>query len=84
MNMNNTAEDFSIGQRVNVEPLPEDFFEPFTGRVVGFRQCTTTNGKFVQVRDMDDEDWDCCPEQVSPNTDEIMHSDSCGHLPNDL
>jgi len=80
MNMNNTAEDFSKGERVNVEPMPNDLFDhPFTGYVVGFKQGDTSSGTFVQVKDMDDDVWDCCPEQVSSNTDEIMHADSCGH-----
>lgn len=82
--MNNTVEDFSKGQRVNVEPMKDDLFDhPFTGCVVGFKQGDTSCGTYVQVKDMDDDVWDCVPEQFSSNTDEIMHADSCGHLAED-
>lgn len=85
MNTNRTWKDFYVSQRVNVEPLPDDVFsQPFTGYVVGFKQGDTSCGTLVQVKDLDDDTWDCVPEQVSPNTDEIMHADSCGHLTDDF
>ena len=82
MNISYIAEDFSRGTRVNVEPLPDDFFShPFTGYVVGYKKGSLGEGTLVQVRDLDDDTWDCCPEQLSYNTDELMHADSCGHIP---
>jgi len=67
----NTLEDFGLGDTVNVFPLPNDAFDNFTGIIIARR------GPFFIVEDQDPaafgETWDCLPEQVSPNTDDIVH-----------
>ncbi len=81
MNINNTIEDFSKGQRVNVEPMPNDVFsEPFTGIITGFKPGAFGEGSLIQVQDMDGDTGDVCPDQCQYNSDDIMHCDSCGHL----
>ena len=81
MNMKNPVSEVGKGERVNVEPMLTDLFDhPFTGTVVGYKRGSPGEGIFIQVKDMDDDIWDCCPEQISHNTDGILHADSCGHL----
>ena len=67
MNAKNTLEDFSIGDTVNVDPMENDLFDNFTGRIIARR------GAFFIVEDQEGEAWDCFPEQISHNTDDIMH-----------
>jgi hypothetical protein len=67
MNNKNTLEDFGIGDQVNVEAMENDAFNDFTGRIIGRR------GNFFVIEDQEEEAWDCLPEQVSVNTDDIMH-----------
>lgn len=65
--MKDTQDYFPVGTTVNVKPWPNDYFHDFTGTVIGHK------GELVQVRDQDDDVFDCDPEQVSFNTDDIMH-----------
>ncbi len=52
------------GQRVNVEPMPNDAFSfPFAGRVIGFRFGSNRQDSLLRVEDMDGDVWDCFPEQ---------------------
>lgn len=53
------VEDLNMGNRVVVEPLPDDLFDTFQGRVIGF-----WNG-LVNVEDEDGDTWSVTPEQVS-------------------
>lgn len=57
-----------VGATVNVVRRPDDMFNhDFTGTVV------ETHGKFITVVDQDDERWDCVPEQLEHNSDDIVH-----------
>lgn len=67
MNNKNTLDDFQIGERVNAEPLDDDFNHEFTGGVI------SKNKNLIQVRDGDGDVFDCEPSQLSHCTDEIMH-----------
>lgn len=56
-----TVHDFQPGDRVNVVPRNNDLFAwEWTGTVIGYAQDNT----FVQVRDQDDDVFDCDPEQL--------------------
>lgn len=56
------------GCMVNVERWDDDqFAHDFTGSVIGYH-----NG-LVTVRDQDGDCWDCDPDQIRFNTDEIMN-----------
>lgn len=50
---------FPFGATVNATPKDGDFENPFTGKVVGYR-----NG-LIQVQDMDDDVFECEAEQLS-------------------
>lgn len=67
MDMNKTLEDFHVGQSVNVTALPNDLFHNFTGTV------KEVNAVYIIVTDQDGDCYDCEPNQLSANTDEIMH-----------
>ena len=58
---------FSIGQTVNAHPKDGDFEHSFTGTVISKEK------GFIQVRDQDDDVFDCDPDQLTVNTDDIMH-----------
>lgn len=59
-----TINSFSIGDRVDVNAEPDDLFlHNFTGTVIGFKD------NFVQVKDQDDDVWDCEPDQLTLNSD---------------
>lgn len=69
--LENTIEDFTNSDAVNVEAMVDNFFaHDFTGTVKGI------NGNFVVVEDQDGNWWDCDPRQLSHNTDNIMHAQS--------
>jgi len=73
MNLKNTIGDFSIGETVNVESTVYDIFlNDFTGTVKGFR----FSEGLVVVEDQDGDCWSCIPDQLSHNTDNIMHAQS--------
>lgn len=66
--MDDFKDIFGIGTTVNVKAHPtDDVFNDFTGTVTGYKD------QFVQVRDQDDNVWDCDPEQLKFNTDAILH-----------
>jgi hypothetical protein len=61
-------DEFGIGEKVNVHRLMDDLFDhDFTGTV------HSKTDKFVVVEDQDGDCWDCIPDQLSHNTDDIMH-----------
>ena len=62
---NNTFDMFRLGDTVNAEPKDGDFSHEFTGTVVGKHIVTG----LIQVRDQDDDVFDCEPCQLSFNTD---------------
>lgn len=60
---------FGISTMVNVKAHPtDDCFASFTGRVKGISR---TNHILVEDESTG-ESWECSPEQISFNTDEIM------------
>ena len=66
MKMN--IEDFEVGMNLNVRRMMHDLFNHnFTGHVI------SCNRGYVQVRDQDDDVWDCVPEQLTCSSDDIMH-----------
>lgn len=66
--MKDIQDYFMVGSEVNVTARPDDMFNhDFTGTVIGYKD------EFVQVRDQDDDVWDCEPSQLEFNTDAIMH-----------
>lgn len=60
--------DFVKGDLVNVEADGEYVPYDFTGRVVGHRL-----DEWVQVKDQNDDVFDCLPEQLSFSSDGEMH-----------
>lgn len=67
MKMKNTIGIFRTGDEVNVIRKQDDVFQnDFTGTVVGFRA-----DQYVQVRDQDDNTWDCDPDQLELTGDEL-------------
>lgn len=60
---------FSVGDTVNVRRQDEHdmFNHGFTGRVID------KNAIYVIVEDQDGDCFSCNPEQLSFNTDDIMH-----------
>ena len=68
--MKKTLDMFGVGNVVNAHPKNGDFDHTFTGIVIGHKQ------GFVQVRDQDGDVFDCEPDQLSFNTDDIMHENA--------
>lgn len=64
------TEDFSVGETVNVHKKDnfDMFNDDFTGTIREIRDNT------IMVVDQDDECAVCDPDQLSFNTDAIMHS----------
>jgi hypothetical protein len=62
-----TLEDFAVGQNVNVESLPGDLFESFTGHV------KEVNNRYIIVEDQAGDCFDCEPSQLTFSSDDIMH-----------
>lgn len=70
-NVQEALEHFGgVGSTVNVEHRADDMFNhDFTGQIAGI------HGEFITVVDGDGDHWDCDPEQLSHNTDDIMHNE---------
>ncbi len=68
--MKDIEDIFGIGDEVNVTARPDDLFNhDFTGYVIGHR-----NG-YVQVKDQDDDVWECDAEQLSHCSDKYFHGE---------
>lgn len=65
-----SLDEFGIGDTVNVTRLMDDQFNhDFTGHVKAKRP----EHNLITVEDQDGDCWDCIPDQLSHNTDDIMH-----------
>ena len=65
-----TLDECHVGMRVNVERRNGDQFNhDFTGTI---KEVHSDRG-LVIVEDQDGDCWDCEPDQLSHNTDDIMH-----------
>lgn len=57
-----------IMTHVNVKATDDDIFHDFTGTIIGI------HGDYIMVQDQDEQVFDCYPDQLTPNTDYIMHA----------
>lgn len=64
------TEDFSVGEKVNVIPKEKTIYKRFTGII------QEINTEYVVVESEDGEKFSVAPEELSCNTDDIVHGNS--------